>query len=151
MSKKNYHNIIDFGSSKIRMTVFDEKLNNLYSDSIFRNLSQNNLLTFNDLKQKVMIAEKKISSHIEDSILMLDNKDMFLGDGLVRNKSLVADNTCSKIDNEVINISKIALNNAVNIIRKNRILLEKLVEMLINLETIDKNIFKKISFDLLEI
>ena len=80
-----------------------------------------------------------------------NNKDILIGDGLVRNKSLVADNTYSKIDNEIINISKISLNNAINIISRNRILLEKLVETLINIETIDNNIFKKITLDLLEI
>ena len=101
MSKKNYHNIIDFGSSKIRMTVFDEKLNNLYSDSIFRNLSQNNLLTFNDLKQKVMIAEKKISSHIEDSILMLDNKDMLVID-ISLNKNLESKSEVDKVYNSLL-------------------------------------------------
>ena len=79
------------------------------------------------------------------------NNEILIGDGLVRNKSLIADNTYSKIDNEIINISKISFNNAVIIIRKNRNLLEKLVETLINLETIDNNIFKKITFDFLKV
>ena len=80
-----------------------------------------------------------------------ENTDLFVGDGLLRKKSLIADNTFSKIDNEIINISKVALNNAINILQKNRNLLDKLVEILLNLETIDKTIFKKATFDLLKI
>ena len=55
----------------------------------------------------------------------------------------MADNTYSKIDNEIIKISKISL-NAINIIRNNRILLEKLVEVLIIKETIDNSILENI-------
>ena len=78
------------------------------------------------------------------------NNDILIGDGFISNKSIIADNTHSKIDNEIINISKISLNNAINIVSKNRILLDKLVEILINKETIENNIFKKITFDLLK-
>ena len=40
-------------------------------------------------------------------------------------KSLLADNTFSKIDNEIIKISKISLNNAIRILEKNRVLLDR--------------------------
>ena len=33
MNKKNYFNIIDFGSSKIRFSVFDNKLNEKFSET----------------------------------------------------------------------------------------------------------------------
>ena len=33
MNKKNYFNIIDFGSSKIRFSVFDNNLNEKFSES----------------------------------------------------------------------------------------------------------------------
>ena len=56
-----------------------------------------------------------------------DGGEISIGDGFVRNKSIIADNTYSRIDNEIINISKISLNNAINIISKNRVLLEKLL------------------------
>ena len=55
------------------------------------------------------------------------------------------------VDNEVINISKIALNNSINILKMNRILLDKLVEILANEETINNKRFKQISFDLLKV
>ena len=57
----------------------------------------------------------------------------------------------SRIDNEIINISKISLNNAINIISNNRVLLEKLVELLLIKETVENNTFKKITFDLLKV
>ena len=66
-------------------------------------------------------------------------------------KSLIADNTFSKIDNEIIKISKISLNNAIRILENNRVLLDKLVGILINLETIDKSIFKKNTLDFLKV
>ena len=84
-------------------------------------------------------------------ISLENSNELSIVDGFIRNKSIIADNTYSKIDNEIINISKIALNNAINIISNNRILLEKLVELLIIKETIENNIFKKISFDLIKV
>ena len=80
-----------------------------------------------------------------------DANDLLIGDGFISNKSKIADNTCSKIDNEIINISKISLNNAIKIVSKNRILLDKLVDILMNQETIENNIFRKITFDLLKV
>ena len=34
MNKRNFFNIIDFGSSKVRFTTFDINLNEKFSDSI---------------------------------------------------------------------------------------------------------------------
>ena len=80
-----------------------------------------------------------------------DDSDVLIGDGLVRNKSLIANDTFSKIDNEIINISKISLDNAIKILKKNRVLLDKLVDILLNRETIDNDIFKQNTFDLLKV
>jgi len=74
-----------------------------------------------------------------------------IGDGLVRNKSQIADNTFSKIDNEIINISKISLNNSIKILKKNRALLDKLVDILLNQEIIDKKVFKLTTSKLLKV
>ena len=71
-----------------------------------------------------------------------NNNEMFLGDGLFTRKPLIAENTSSKIDNEIIKISKISLNNSIKILKKNRVLLDKLVEILLHQETIDKKVFK---------
>ena len=47
-----------------------------------------------------------------------DNNEMYLGDGLFRRKPLIAENTSSRIDNEIISISKISLNNSIKILKK---------------------------------
>ena len=76
---------------------------------------------------------------------------MYLGDGLFRRKPLIAENTSSRIDNEIINISKISLNNSIKILKKNRVLLDKLVDILLNQETIDKKVFKLTTSKLLKV
>ena len=76
---------------------------------------------------------------------------MYLGDGLFRRKPLIAENTCSRIDNEIINISKISLNNSIKILKRNRVLLDKLVEILLNQETIDKKVYKLTTSKLLKV
>ena len=80
-----------------------------------------------------------------------DNNEMYLGDGLFRRKPSIAENTSSRIDNEIINISKISLNNSIKILKKNRVLLEKLVDILLNQETIDKKVFKLTTSKLLKV
>jgi len=69
---------------------------------------------------------------------------------LFRRKSLIAENTSSRIDNEIIRISKISLNNSIEILKRNRILLDKLVDLLINQESIDKQLFKSTTSKLLK-
>jgi len=76
---------------------------------------------------------------------------MYLGDGLFRRKPLIAENTSSRIDNEIINISKVSLNNSIKILKKNRVLLDKLVDILLNQETIDKKVFKLTTSKLLKV
>jgi len=80
-----------------------------------------------------------------------DNNEMSLGDGLFRRKPVIAENTSSRIDNEIIKISKISLNNSIKILQKNRTLLDKLVEILLNQETIDKKVFKLITSKFLKV
>ena len=79
-----------------------------------------------------------------------DNSDMLSGELLFRRKSLIAENTSSRIDNEIIRISKISLNNSIEILKRNRNLLDKLVDILINQESIDKHLFKSTSSELLK-
>ena len=76
---------------------------------------------------------------------------MFLGDGLFTRKPLITENTSSRIDNEIIKISKISLNNSIEILKKNRVLLDKLVDILLNQETIDKKVFKLTTSKMLKV
>jgi len=74
-----------------------------------------------------------------------------MGEGLFRRKPLIAQNTNSRIDNEIIKISKISLNNSIEILKKNRTLLNKLVDILLIQETIDKKLFKLTTSKLLKV
>ncbi len=110
--------------------------------------------SINDISYATNIVREMVTKYGFSLIgpLSLENTNQLsMGDGFLQNKSAIADNTYSKIDSEIINISKISLNNAIKIIRNNRILLEKLVEILIIKETIENNIFKKITYDLIKV
>ena len=80
-----------------------------------------------------------------------DSNEIFLGEGLFRRKPLIAENTSSRIDNEIIKISKISLNNSIKMLKKNRVLLDKLVDLLLDQETIDKKVFKLTTSKLLKV
>ena len=80
-----------------------------------------------------------------------DKNEIFLGDGLFTRKPDIAENTCSRIDSEIIKISKISLSNSIEILKKNRLLLDKLVDILLNQETIDKQVFKLTTSKLLKV
>ena len=87
MDRKKLFNVIDFGSSKIRFSVFDLNLNEKYSESkkVYINENfQNHFETINEIIKK---AEKKISLHIEDIILILDSAKLFTID-ISLNKNL---------------------------------------------------------------
>ena len=77
MSKNNFFNIIDLGSSKIRLSVFNDKNEEIFSSSSLLNSTKDNQNYFEELKKTIKIAEKKISSHIEDIILLLDPSKIF--------------------------------------------------------------------------
>ena len=79
-----------------------------------------------------------------------EKSDTLSGELLFRRKSLIAENTSSRIDNEIIRISKISLNNSIEILKRNRILLDKLVDILLNQESIDKQLFKLTTSELLK-
>ena len=80
-----------------------------------------------------------------------NSSDRLLGEGLFGRKPAIADNTSFRIDNEIIKISKISLNNSIEILKKNRVLLDKLVDILLNHETIDKQLFKLTTSKLLKV
>ena len=77
MDKKENFNIIDFGSSKIRFTVFDKDLNNRYIDTVEIKLTDNISSQLTNVQKLIKQAEKKNSSHIENTILLFDTPDVF--------------------------------------------------------------------------
>ena len=62
MDKKNYVNILDFGSSKIRFSVFDSYKNIKFSKNKEVSLSDNFESHFNNLDKIIKEAEKKYHS-----------------------------------------------------------------------------------------
>lgn len=77
MNKENFFNLIDFGSSKVRFSVFDYESNKKFSES--RNVSINTNYTdhFKVINEVVKKAEKSISYHVNDVIILLDSSDLF--------------------------------------------------------------------------
>ena len=111
--------------------------------------------SINDISYATNIVREMVTKYGFSIIgpISIDSEggDILIGDGLFKKKSSIADNTYSIIDNEIIKISKVSLNNSIDILYKNRYLLDKLVDILLNLETIDKKIFKKETSDFLKV
>ena len=78
MNKINFFNIIDFGNSKIRFSVFDLNFNEKFSDSKNVNIDGNFENHFEEVNKIIKNAEKKFSHHIEDIILTLDTAKVFI-------------------------------------------------------------------------
>ena len=86
MKKDNYSTIIDFGSRKLRLGVFDNKLSKLFFQS--KTISQNTnyeeyLKSINFLIRE---AENKISSHLENISVLFDTSDISTIDLSIKKK-----------------------------------------------------------------
>ena len=83
MSKENFETFIDFGSSKIRIAVFDNYYSKIKFFSEKECLSTFNLENLNLTNSKkiieelIQISEKKIGIHINSVNLMIDTPDLF--------------------------------------------------------------------------
>ena len=83
MNEKSLNTIIDFGSSKIRIGVFDkESSSNVYASEkdCISNFNEKNFDisgSHEALNYLIKTAEKKIDSHIKNINLMIDTNDMF--------------------------------------------------------------------------
>ena len=76
MNKKNYFNIIDLGSSRVRLSVFDNELSNIFSESKNLNFNKDEIDNFNNIQNLIKKAEKKISSHLDNIILLVDSNKL---------------------------------------------------------------------------
>ncbi len=108
-----------------------------------------------DLRYATSLAKEMVTKYgfsvIGPVNLDQNSDEVFLGNSLLRNKSVLADKTSKIIDDEVIKISKEALNKSIKIIKENRKLLDKLVDILVDEETIDKIKFKDITTNKLKV
>ncbi len=80
MAKKNLLNVMDFGMSKIRFSVFDKELKQQYSNTQTVKYDKGYLNHIQEIISIIKKAEKKISMHIQDIILSLDHENMFTVD-----------------------------------------------------------------------
>ena len=117
MNEKNLNVFIDFGSSKIRLGIYDkEKSKNiiiLEKDCISNfNLKNFDIKNSSEIiKDLIKSAEKKINNHIKNINLMIDTPDMFSIDISIKKNS---DNK-QYSKNDIISL----LNEAKNLVHKN--------------------------------
>ena len=84
MTNSKFYSVIDFGSSKIRFSVFNSKLDEEYSQSIL--VTDNYIEHFENIKKIIKNGERKISNHIEEVILLLDSSNIFPIDISIKKK-----------------------------------------------------------------
>ena len=77
MNKKKFYNIIDFGSSKIRLSIYDNNSNENYSETILKNNKSISNGRCKELEDLIKRTEKKISYLIEDVIILVDSSKLF--------------------------------------------------------------------------
>ncbi len=77
MNKKKIYSIIDFGSSKIRLSIHDNNLNENYSETILNNNTSISNGRCKELEDLIKRTEKKISCLIEDVIILVDSSKLF--------------------------------------------------------------------------
>ena len=108
-----------------------------------------------DIAYSTEIAKEMITKYGFSSIgpvnLSQNSEDIFLGNSLLRNKSIIADKTSLQIDNEIMKIANDSLNKSFRILEINRMLLDKLVDLLIHEETIDKEKFCELASKFLKV
>ena len=86
MKKNNYSTIIDFGSSELRLGVFDNKLTKLFfqsEDIVQKDNYEEYLKSINSLIRE---AENKISTHLENVTVLYDSSEIFTIDLSIKKK-----------------------------------------------------------------
>ena len=109
MKKGHNYNILDLGLSKLRFSIFDDKLTQQYSE--IKSLSNQNLY-LNSNEQIIYLiknAEEKISSHIQDIVLMFDTNNLISID-LSLSKNLDQSSELKKVYNSLL----LELNQIIN-------------------------------------
>ena len=153
MNEKNIKVFIDFGSSKIRLGVFNREI----SKSIFTlekdcvsNFSLNKFDINNSkevIKDLIISAEKKIDMHIKNINLMIDTPDIFSIDFSIKKNS----DKKKYSENDIHSL----LNEAKNIVQKNYID-QKIIHIILKKFVFDDQEFfeipnKEINYNSLEI
>jgi len=100
MKKNNYSTIIDFGSSELRLGVFDNKLSKLFfqSKDIYQKDNYEEYLKSTNLL--IRDAENKISTHLKNITVLYDTSNIFTIDLSIKKKldqKIIFKEICSSI------------------------------------------------------
>ena len=141
MNEKNLSVFIDFGSSKIRLGIFNQenskKIFSLDQDCISNfNINNFDIEESKDvIKNLIKNAEKKINLHIKNINLMLDTPDMFSVDMTIKKKSEYKKYTQNDIQSLLQEAKILIQNNYLN---------KKIIHMIVKKFVFDKKVFYKI-------
>ena len=100
MKKNNYPTIIDFGSSELRLGVFDSKLSKLFFQSKDISLKDNYEEYTKSINILIREAEKKISSHLENITVLYDSSEICTVDLSIKKKldqKMFFEDVCSSL------------------------------------------------------
>tara|TARA_B100000965_G_scaffold363108_1_gene345605 strand:+ start:4248 stop:5432 length:1185 start_codon:yes stop_codon:yes gene_type:complete len=86
MKKDNYLSVIDFGSSQLRLSVFDNKLSKLFYKSKDILQKKNYEEYFESINFLIREAENSISSHLENITVLYDTSKIFTIDLSIKKK-----------------------------------------------------------------
>ena len=114
MNKDNYSTIIDFGSSKLRLGVFDENLSKIY----FKSKDIDKESNFNEYSKLINFlirdAESKISNHLKNIVVLYDASDVYSIDLSIKkilDQKTSFKNICSTI---ILEAEKLIYDNYIN-------------------------------------
>ncbi len=135
MQKNSYPTIIDFGSSELRLGVFDSKLSKLFFQS--KSISEKN--NYEEYSKSINFlireAENKISSHLENITVLYDTSEIFSIDLSIKKKldqKILFDEVCSSI---ILEASQLIKNCYIN---------KKIIHLIIKKYIINDNEFLNI-------
>ena len=77
MPKNKYSTVIDFGSSELRLGVFNSKLSKLFFKKKKILQKNNSHEYFESINLLIKEAENKISTHLENLTVLFDSSDIY--------------------------------------------------------------------------
>ena len=100
MEKDNYPTVIDFGSSELRLGVFDNKLSKLFFQSKDIYQKDNYEEYLKSINLLIRDAENKISTHLKNITVLYDTSNIFTIDLSIKkklDKKIIFKEICSSI------------------------------------------------------
>ena len=86
MKKNNYQTIVDYGSSELRLGVFDNKLTKLFFQSKTVSKKNNYEEYSKSINFLIREAENQVSTHLEDLTVLYDTSEIYTIDLSIKKK-----------------------------------------------------------------